>query len=102
VCTYGGGPPIVRGYKSFGARRCVPIYNALDPSTHFPVPPDERWRADLSLLANRLPDREARIEEFFFRPARALPDRQFLLGGNGWQGHGMPSNVKARRAERCP
>jgi len=94
VCTYGGGPPVVRGYRGFGARRCAPIYNALDPSTHHPVPPDPRWGADLSLLANRLPDREARIEEFFFRPARALPDRRFLLGGNGWQGHDVPPNVK--------
>lgn len=95
VFTYGGGPPVVRGYRSFGARRCTPIYNALDPSTHHPAPPDERWAADLSLLANRLPDREARIEEFFFRAARLLPERSFLLGGNGWQGHGMPPNVRA-------
>lgn len=95
VFTYGGGPPVVRGYKGFGAKRCVPIYNALDPSTHHPAEPDPRWAADLSLLANRLPDREKRIEEFFFRPARLLPDHSFLLGGNGWQGHGMPPNVRA-------
>ena len=95
VFTYGGGPPVVRGYRGFGARRCAPIYNALDPETHHPAPPDPRWSADLSLLANRLPDREARIEEFFFVPARLLPEKSFLLGGNGWQGHGMPPNVRA-------
>ncbi len=95
VFTYGGGPPIVKGYTELGARLCVPIYNALDPSTHFPVPADARWSADLSLLANRLPDREARIDAFFFDAARRLPERRFLLGGNGWQGHGMPSNVEA-------
>ena len=37
VLTYGGGPPVVDAYRSFGARRCVPIYNGLDPSTHHPV-----------------------------------------------------------------
>jgi spore maturation protein CgeB len=58
------------------ARPCVPVYNALDPSTHFPVPPDPRFACDLAFLGNRLPDREARVEEFFLRPAAALPDRQ--------------------------
>ena len=53
-------------YRALGARGCVPIYNALDPATHFPVPPDPRFAADLAFLANRLPDREARVEEFFF------------------------------------
>ena len=27
-------------YEGFGARRCMPIYNALDPATHHPVAPD--------------------------------------------------------------
>lgn len=95
ILTYGGGPPIVRGYESFGAKRCVPIYNALDPTTHHPAAPESKWAADLSLLANRLPDRERRIEEFFLQPARALPDRTFILGGNGWEQDKLPTNVKA-------
>jgi len=94
VFTYGGGPPVVRGYKTFGAKQVTPIYNALDPSTHFPVPREPKWTADLSLLANRMPDREARIDEFFFRAARALPQHTFMLGGNGWADKDMPSNVK--------
>jgi spore maturation protein CgeB len=94
IFTYGGGLPVVRGYERFGARLCVPIYNALDPTTHHAVPPDPSWTADLSLLANRLPDREKRIEEFFFRPALELPGRSFLLGGNGWTQRHLPPNVK--------
>lgn len=95
VLTYGGGPPVVDAYTGFGAAACVPVYNALDPETHHPAPPDPRFTADLALLANRLPDREARIEEFFLRAAAALPDRHFLLGGNGWHDKGMPANVRA-------
>lgn len=95
VLTYGGGDPVVRGYRALGARACVPIYNGLDPDTHFEVAPEARFAADLSLLANRLPDREARVGELFFGPARALPDRRFLLGGNGWVGAPAPSNVRA-------
>jgi len=94
VLTYGGGPPVVEAYEGFGARRCVPIYNALDPATHHPAPPDPRFAADLSFLGNRLPDREARVEEFFLRPAAMLPERRFLLGGNGWQDKPMPPNVR--------
>ncbi len=94
VLTYGGGPPVVDAYTGFGAKRCVPIYNALDPTTHFPVAPDPRFAVDLSFLANRLPDREARVEEFFIRAAAACPDRSFLLGGNGWHDKPMPANIR--------
>jgi spore maturation protein CgeB len=94
VLTYGGGSPVVEAYEGFGARRCVPIYNALDPSTHHPVPADERFKADLSFLGNRLPDREARVEQFFLEPAARLPQRSFIIGGNGWETKGLPPNVR--------
>lgn len=93
VLTYGGGPPVVEAYSGFGAARCVPVYNALDPKTHHPVEPDPRFAADVSFLGNRLPDREARVESFFFAAAEALPDRQFLIGGNGWDTKPLPANV---------
>lgn len=93
VLTYGGGDPVVAAYRAFGARRCVPIYNALDPDTHFRVSADQRFAADLALLANRLPDREARIEEFFLMPAARLSGRRFLLGGNGWSEKALPLGV---------
>ena len=95
VLTYGGGPPVVEAYHGFGARQCVPIYNALDPATHHPVPPQPRFAADLAFLANRLPDREARVDAFFLRAASLAPDRSFLLGGNGWHDKAMPPNVRA-------
>lgn len=94
VLTYGGGPPVVQAYESFGAARCVPIYNALDPETHRPAKPDQRFAADLAFLGNRLPDREARVAEFFFTPAAMLPERRFLIGGNGWESGAMPANVR--------
>jgi len=95
VLTYGGGPPVVAAFEALGARLCRPIYNALDPTTHHPVEPLARFAADLSLLANRLPDREARIERFFIEPAARLPLRKFLLGGNGWHDKSLPPNIHA-------
>jgi spore maturation protein CgeB len=94
VLTYGGGDPVVRAYERAGARLCVPIYNALDPTTHFPTDPDPRFAGDLGFLGNRLPDREVRVEEFFLRAAAQCPERTFLLGGNGWGDKPMPANVK--------
>jgi spore maturation protein CgeB len=94
VLTYGGGPPVIDAYAGFGARACVPVYNALDPTTHHPVEANDRFASDLAFLGNRLPDREARVEEFFLRAAAALPGRRFLIGGNGWETKDMPANVR--------
>lgn len=93
VLTYGGGEPVRSAYLGLGARECVPIYNALDPATHHPVKPDARFEGDLGFLGNRLPDREARVEQFFLHAAERLPQRRFLLGGSGWQDKPMPANV---------
>ena len=94
VFTYGGGDPVVARYASFGARRCVPIYNALDQRTHHPAPPEARFACDLAFLGNRLPDREARVESFFLAPAASNPDLAFLIGGSGWETKAMPANVR--------
>ena len=94
VLTYGGGPPVVQAYTNLGARACIPVYNGLDPATHFPVAPELGFAADLSFLANRLPDREARVEAFFLAPARKLAEKKFLLGGSGWADKPVPGNVK--------
>lgn len=93
ILTYGGGDPVVNAYKAFGAKKCFPIYNALDPSTHHPVAKEGRFAADLGFLGNRLPDREKRVEEFFFNVAAQMPGKKFLLGGNGWQDKPMSSNI---------
>jgi spore maturation protein CgeB len=94
ILTYGGGPSVVRAYDRLGAQQCVPIYNGLDPDIHHGVEPDERFACDLAFLGNRLPDREARVEEFFLRPAVRLPRKRFVIGGNGWQDKSMPPNVR--------
>lgn len=93
VFTYGGGDLVVDRYRGLGASRCIPVYNALDETTHRPVGPDPRYEGDLAFLGNRLPDREARVEEFFFRAVEAAPTRRFVLGGAGWDDRAGAPNL---------
>jgi len=94
VLTYGGGQPVIDAYRRLGARDCQPIYNALDVTTHHPAQTHAEFVGDLNFLANRLPDREARVERFFLEPATKLPQCTFLLGGSGWEDKAMPANVR--------
>ncbi|CAN5728908.1 glycosyltransferase [soil metagenome] len=93
VFTYGGGPPVVAAYKRFGARACTPVYNGVDPAEHRPlaIAGEPEW--DLLFMGNRLPDREARVDEFVFRAAGLYPEGRFALGGQGWEDKPMPANV---------
>jgi len=94
VLTYGGGPWCREQYLALGARAYFSMYNGLDPETHFPVPPDPALACDVVFLGNRLPDREARVEELFLRAAELAPRKTFILGGEGWADKHMPPNVR--------
>jgi len=94
VLTYGGGPWCREQYIALGARAYFSMYNGLDPETHYPVPPDPSLACDVAFLGNRLPDREARVEELFLLAAELAPSQSFLLGGEGWGDKSMPPNVR--------
>ncbi|HLH08654.1 MAG TPA: glycosyltransferase [Terriglobales bacterium] len=94
IFTYGGGSPVIEHYRNLGAANCYPVYNALDPECHFPVPSDPELQCDLAFVGHRLPDRERRVEEFFFRAAELAPEMSFVLGGEGWGGKHLPKNVR--------
>ena len=93
VFTYGGGPPVIAAYTAWGAQACTCIYNGLDPEEHRPLEMAAHPGFDLLFMGNRLPDREARVDEFFFRAAELSPGRRFVLGGEGWGDRAMPANV---------
>jgi spore maturation protein CgeB len=94
VLSYGGGPVSRDGYLRLGARAYYSIYNGLDSDTHYPVLADASLACDVAFLGNRLPDREARVQELFFKAAELAPEMTFLLGGEGWADKSMPSNVR--------
>lgn len=94
VFTYGGGEPVVDHYRRLGAKICIPVYNGLDPDTHYPVASDPKLACDLAFVGNRLPDRERRVEQFFLRAAELAPEMKFILGGEGWGSRELPENVR--------
>jgi spore maturation protein CgeB len=93
VFTYGGGDRVVEAYRALDARACIPVYNAVDTQTHFPVARERDLECDLAFQGNRLPDREKRVDEFFFKAAGLLPAKTFVLGGSGWGDKPMSANI---------
>ncbi|MDQ3703511.1 MAG: glycosyltransferase [Chloroflexota bacterium] len=100
IFTYGGGAPVVDGYRALGARCVVPVYNAVDPEAYHPVAPSDDYACDLFFMGNRMPDREARFQHFFLGAAERVPKARFLLGGAGWESLALPPSV--RSIGHCP
>jgi spore maturation protein CgeB len=94
ILLYGGGPPVQAAYARLGAQQSHLVYNAVDPDEYYPMKPDAERECDLLFMGNRMPDRESRVHELFFRAASLAPELSFVLGGNGWHDCALPSNVR--------
>lgn len=93
VLIRSGGPAVVEGFERIGARCCFPVYNAFDPTTHFPTTPEDHYAAALTLCAHRAPERDEQVDRLFLKVAEALPTRRFVLAGCGWDAVTLPDNV---------
>jgi spore maturation protein CgeB len=94
VLLYGGGPPVEAAYAQLGAAKSHLVYNAVDPEEYYPVPAEPARACDLLFMGNRMPDRESRVHDLFFRAAALAPELDFVLGGNGWGDCALPPNVR--------
>jgi spore maturation protein CgeB len=81
VLSYTGGSAVDELKQRLGARRVAPLYGSVDQQVHYPVPPAERFRADLSYLGTYAEDRQQSLIRLFLQPARRRPDLRFLIGG---------------------
>ncbi|HEX6987659.1 MAG TPA: glycosyltransferase [Planctomycetaceae bacterium] len=81
VLSYTGGRALDELKERLGARRVAPLYGSVDPGVHRPVPPVDRYRADLSYLGTYAADRQKVLVRLFVEPARRLPKLRFLIGG---------------------
>jgi spore maturation protein CgeB len=94
VFTYGGGDAVVAAYRRFAARLCVPIYNAVDPGTHHPCRATSASPATSPFLATGCRTARPAWRSSSSARRRGLPDKSFLIGGNGWGDKPMPANVR--------
>jgi spore maturation protein CgeB len=82
VLSYTGGPALDGLRHRLGARRVAPLYGSVDPDRHYPVPPDDSRRSDMSYLGTYAADRQRALQTLFIEPARRRPDRRFLVAGS--------------------
>jgi spore maturation protein CgeB len=82
VLSYTGGPALEALTHELGARRAVALYGSADLQLHKPAKLIERYRADLSYLGTYAQERQSALNELFLRPALALPERRFTIGGS--------------------
>jgi spore maturation protein CgeB len=86
VLSYTGGRALSELKAQLGARHVSPLYGSVDPEIHHPVPPEERFRADLSYLGTYAADRQVLLDTLFLEPARRRPDLRFVLAGPQYPG----------------
>ena len=79
--SFTGGPMLSELQVRFGAKRAVPLYCSFDPDRYRWREPDRRYQCDMSYMGTYAPDRQPKLEELFFKPARELSEKEFLLAG---------------------
>jgi spore maturation protein CgeB len=81
VLSFTGGAALDLLRRHLGARRAAPLYGAVDPALHHPLPPVEHYRADLSYIGTYADDRQRTLDELFLAAARRRPEQRFLIAG---------------------
>jgi spore maturation protein CgeB len=93
--SFTGGSMLRELELQFGARRTVPLYCSFDPSRYRLCEKEHRFKCDLSYMGTYAPDRQAKLEELFCKPALQVSDKRFILAGPQYpSGSQWPANVK--------
>lgn len=92
--SFSGGPTLRLLERQYGARRAVHLPCSVDPELYRPdgrVEP--RW--DLGYMGTYSDDRQPPLERLLLEPARALPERSFVVAGPGYPPDvDWPANVE--------
>lgn len=89
--SFTGGPTLER-ISAMGSPHAVPLYCSVDPEVHAPVSVPRRWR--MGYLGTYSADRQPTVEALLVQPARALPDREFVVAGPQYPAEiDWPANV---------
>ncbi len=97
--SFTGGPTLDLIERRYGAPAARALHCSVDPAAYRPLDVPKRW--DLSYLGTYSPDRQPTLERLLIEPARALPDRRFVVAGPQYpDAIEWPANVE--RIEHCP
>jgi spore maturation protein CgeB len=77
--SFTGGPTLDHLEQAYGSPAARALYCSVDPDAYPPLDVPKRW--DLSYLGTYSPDRQPTLERLLIEPARALPDRRFVVAG---------------------
>jgi spore maturation protein CgeB len=93
--SFTGGPMLREIEQRFGAKSAEPLYCSFDPRQYRRFGVNKRFACDLSYMGTYAADRQAKLEEFLFRPAEQMPERRFLVAGPQYpKGTQWPANVR--------
>lgn len=79
--SFTGGPMLRTLENEFGVRRAVPLYCSFDPGSHRLSATQKAFECDLSYMGTYAPNRQAKLEELFCKPAQTLQQCKFMLAG---------------------
>jgi spore maturation protein CgeB len=97
--SFTGGPTLRHLEAHYGSAGARALYCSVDPAAYPPLDVPKKW--DLSYLGTYSPDRQPTLERLLLEPARALPDRRFVVAGPQYPPDiGWPANVE--RIEHLP
>jgi spore maturation protein CgeB len=97
--SFTGGPTLDLIEHQYGSPAARALYCSVDPDAYKPIDVPKRW--DLSYLGTYSPDRQPTLERLLIEPARALPNRKFVVAGPQYSSEiAWPANVE--RIEHCP
>jgi spore maturation protein CgeB len=77
--SFTGGPTLAHLEQHYRSPAARALYCSVDPDAYPPLAVPKRW--DLSYLGTYSPDRQPTLERLLIAPARALPDRRFVVAG---------------------
>ncbi|WP_121116913.1 CgeB family protein [Croceibacterium ferulae] len=97
--SFTGGPTLQRLEQEFDSPQARALYCSVDTARYRPLDVPKRW--DLSYLGTYSPDRQPTLERLLLEPARACPDKRFVVAGPQYPDDiDWPANVE--RIEHLP
>lgn len=81
VLSYTGGEALGELRTLLHAAAVAPLYGSVDPAVHHRVAAMPQYRADLSYIGTYAKDRQNALESLFIAPARARPEKRFVIAG---------------------